>query len=232
MTNKTYKNIYFDLDRTLWDFPRNAEETLRDLVNRHVPEICSKFEHFLCTYHEINENLWRKYRDGEIKKEVLRTKRFHDTLANFGIHNHGIANKIGIDYIKESPYKTILYPHAHETLQYLHSKGYKLYLLTNGFLEVQEVKIRESKLEQYFAKMITSEEAGYQKPHKKIFEYALKTVNSKKAESIMIGDDIENDIMGAKNFGIDTVYFNPEGIHASINPTYEIQDLKEIQQIL
>lgn len=232
MVQGKYKNIYFDLDRTLWDFPKNSEETLRDLINRHVPELNSEFDAFLSTYHEINENLWRLYRDGEIKKEELRTKRFQDTLGKFGILNHGIAEKIGIDYIKESPYKTILYPNTHETLSYLHNKGYKLYLLTNGFLEVQTVKIRECKLEQYFTKMITSEEAGYQKPNKKIFEYALKTVNAKKAESIMIGDDIENDIKGALNFGMDAVFFNPDKNKLKVDATFEVNDLIELKEYL
>lgn len=231
MTGKTYKNLYFDLDRTLWDFPSNSSKTLHELVEKLVPELSPKFELFLSTYHEINEELWRQYRDGEIKKETLRTKRFKDTLEKFGILNHGIAEQMGEDYIKESPYKTILYPNAHETLHHLKIKGYKLYLLTNGFLEVQTIKIRECKLEQYFEKMITSEEAGYQKPNKKIFEYALKTVNAKKSESIMIGDDVENDIQGAKNFGMDTVFFNPEMQNTNIEATFTIKGLRELQSI-
>lgn len=229
---KKYKNLYFDLDRTLWDFQSNSEHTLGDLIKRHVPEINSRFNEFLTVYYEVNEKLWLQYRNGELAKEVLRTKRFSDTLKIMGINSISAATKIGDDYIKESPYKTGLFPFAIETLEYLRGKGYRMFLLTNGFLEVQIVKIRESKLEPFFQKMITSEEAGYQKPHRKAFEYAVKTVNSKKAESIMIGDDLDNDIFGAKRFGMDTVFFNPDKIMHQSKPTFEINGLNELKLFL
>jgi len=201
---KIYKNLYFDLDRTLWDFQSNSEQTLFDLINRHIPEVNSHFADFLKVYYKVNERLWVEYRNGALTKEILRTKRFADTFKLLGISAQSVSEKISDDYIKESPYRTGLFPFTIETLEYLKSKRYRMFLLTNGFLEVQVIKIRESKLEPYFEKMITSEAAGYQKPHRKIFEFALKTVNAKKSESIMIGDDLENDIFGAKRFGMDT----------------------------
>jgi putative hydrolase of the HAD superfamily len=229
---KSYKNLYFDLDRTLWDFQSNSEQTLSDLIKRHVPEINSRFNEFLTVYHEVNEKLWLQYRNGELAKEILRTKRFSDTLKIMGIDSISVAAQMGEDYIKESPYKTGLFPFAIETLEYLKDKGYRMFLLTNGFLEVQVVKIRESKLEPFFEKMITSEEAGYQKPHRKVFEYALKTVNSKKVESIMIGDDLDNDIFGAQRFGMDAVFFNPDRIRHQSKPTFEINGLNELKLFL
>lgn len=232
MIKKTYKNIYFDLDNTLWDFKRNSEITLRELINKHVPELSERFDEFLSTYHQINDKLWLDYRNGKLTKAVLRTKRFNDTFKHFDIDNNGFAKDFGEAYISKSPYKTVLLPNTHETLSYLKHKGYNLYLLTNGFVEVQVIKIKENKLEQYFKKMITSEDAGYKKPDKRIFEHALKTVNAKKSESIMIGDDLESDIIGANSFGMDTVFFNPEKKQTAINPTFEINDLKELQLIL
>jgi len=229
---KSYKNLYFDLDNTLWDFHANSKVTLTEIVDRHVPELNSRLADFLELFYEINDRLWLQYRNGELTKAVLRNKRFDDTLKILGIDDTQLANKIGDDYIKISPYKTALFPNALETLEYLKAKGYRMFLLTNGFLEVQVIKIRESKLELYFDKMITSEEAGYQKPHQKIFEYALKTVNSRKIESIMIGDDLDNDIFGAKRFGMDTVYFNPQKIAHKSQPTYEISGLEELRMLL
>ncbi len=228
---KTYKNLYFDLDRTLWDFRTNSEEVLFDLIKKYLPDFVSNFSIFLKTYYTINEDLWLKYRNGEITKEILRHKRFIDTLKTLNIGDNNIAVKMGEDYIKNSPYKTGLFPHTIETLTYLKNKGYRMFLLTNGFLEVQKIKIKESKLNIFFEKMITSEEAGYQKPHRRIFEYALKTVNAKKDESIMIGDDIENDILGAKQFGMDTVFFNEKKLNHSIKPTFEIADLSELTYV-
>ncbi len=229
---KTYKNLYFDLDRTLWDFQLNSEQVLFELVNRYMPRIKSKFAEFLKYYYKVNEKLWVDYRNGIITKEMLRTKRFFDTFKLMGIDGQQVSEKFSDDYIKKSPYKTGLFPYTIETLKYLKGKGYRMFLLTNGFLEVQVIKIRESKLEPYFEKMITSEDAGYQKPHRKIFEYALKTVNAKKDESLMIGDDLENDIFGAKRFGIDTVFFNSKKIVHQTQTTFEINVLNELKRFL
>jgi putative hydrolase of the HAD superfamily len=230
--HKSYKNIYFDLDNTLWDFHSNSKQTLTDLIDKHLPQLKPNLAEFLIFFYEINDRLWLQYRNGELPKVVLRNKRFSDTLKLMGIDDGELAKIFGDDYINESPYKTILFPNTHETLEYLKGKGYRMFLLTNGFLEVQVIKIRESKLEPFFEKMITSEEAGYQKPHQKIFEHALKTVNAKKAESIMIGDDLDNDIFGAKRFGMDTVFFNPEKIAHTSQPTYEISGLEELRGFL
>jgi putative hydrolase of the HAD superfamily len=228
----TYKNIYFDLDRTLWDFQTNSEQTLKELLEKHAPDLVSRSTEFISIYHQVNELLWIKYREGEITKEKLRTQRFVDTFSIMGFPCNGIFEAMGMDYIKESPLKTGLFPHALETLEYLKHKGYRLFLLTNGFSEVQAVKIKSSGLEPFFEKMITSEEAGYQKPHRKIFEFALKTVNARKKESIMIGDDLENDIFGARRFGMDTIYFNPQKIKHGQNTNFEITSLHELRFVL
>lgn len=228
----SYKNIYFDLDRTLWDFQSNSEQTLSELLEKYAPELMPRKNEFLKIYHQVNEVLWIKYREGELSKELLRTQRFIDTFTAMDFPCNGICEAMSIDYITESPLKTGLFPYSLEILEYLKQKGYRLFLITNGFSEVQDVKIRCSGLEPFFEKMITSEEAGYQKPHRKIFEYALKTVNARKNESIMIGDDLENDILGAQRIGMDTVFFNPQKISHQQNTTFEINHLKDLQLIL
>lgn len=230
--SKIYKNLYFDIDRTLWDTDSNSRLTLSQLIERYIPELASRFDEFLNIFQVENEKLWAKYRDGEVTKEYLRDKRFDNTFVLMGIDAPLVSSKINKDFIKIAPYKTGLFPYTLEILEYLKGKGYRLFLLTNGFTEVQKIKIRESKLELFFEKMITSEDTGYQKPHKKMFEHALKTVNSKKSESIMIGDDISNDIFGAKRFGMDTVFFNPKKIKHDSQPTFEIHGLNELRTFL
>jgi putative hydrolase of the HAD superfamily len=229
---KIYKNIYFDIDRTLWDLKTNSDKTLSELLDRYFPELNTKLDEFLSVFYTENEKFWKRYRDGEISKEYLRDNRFNHVINLMGLNKPDIAKQMGDAFVKEAPFKTALFPNTLETLEYLKNKKYRLFLLTNGFVEVQISKIRESKLEPYFEKMITSEEVGYQKPNKKIFEYALKTVNAKKSESLMIGDDLHNDIFGAKNFGMDTVFFNPAKIEHNSNPTFEINDLKELKTFL
>ncbi len=225
---RTYCNLFFDLDRTLWDFKTNSEITLKELIARHIPVLLPKFSEFLGIFYGINDTLWSQYEKGILKKEVLRIKRFEDTFSCMGINVIGLSQKMSDDYITESPLKSGLFPHTLETLSYLKEKGYRLFLITNGFIEVQVVKVKHSQLEPYFEKMITSEEAGYQKPHRKIFEYALKTTNSLKKESIMIGDDLRNDIYGARKFGIDTVFFNPQQIEHQQDTTFEINSLSDL----
>lgn len=230
--DKKYKVLFFDLDRTLWDYRANSEQTLNDLVTKHTPELVEKFDEFLATFYEVNECLWLEYRNGRLSKEKLSTLRFIDSFKRLGVDAELFAEEFSNDYIRESPNKTKLFPQTIETLEYLKSKGYRLFLLTNGFVEVQKVKIRDSKLESFFERMITSEEAGYQKPHEKIFEFALQIVKAEKADCLMIGDDLESDIEGAQNFGIDTVFFNPAGLIRDATPTFEIKQLEELMKFL
>ncbi len=230
--SKKYKVLFFDLDRTLWDYRANSEQTLKDLVTKHTPELVERFDKFLATFYDVNESLWLEYRNGRLSKDKLSTQRFIDSFNRLGVDAEPFAEEFSNDYITESPNKTKLFPKTIETLKYLKNAGYRMFLLTNGFVEVQKVKIRDSNLEPYFETMITSEEAGYQKPHEKIFEFALQIVKAEKNDCLMIGDDLESDIEGAKNFGIDTVFFNPAGlIHESV-PTFEIKQLDELTKLL
>lgn len=231
-SGKKYKVLFFDLDRTLWDYRSNSEQTLNDLVTKYTPELIDKFGEFLATFYDVNESLWLKYRNGQLSKEKLSTQRFIDSFMRLGVNAKPFAKEFSNDYIRESPNKTKLFPKTIETLDYLKKSGYRMFLLTNGFVEVQRIKIKDSNLEPYFELMITSEEAGSQKPHKEIFEYALKIVKAEKSDCLMIGDDLESDIEGAQNFGIDTVFFNQAELRHNHTPTFEIKQLDELKLFL
>ena len=229
---KQYKCLYFDLDRTLWDFEKNSQITLSEIFyNFKLNEHFSSFDVFFKTYHRINEKLWDLYRDGKIKKEQLRNDRFLLTLKTVDLKDKKLSVKIGDYYINESPLKTELFPHTLEILEYLKSKNYKLLILTNGFKEVQTKKLNNCKIDKYFDKLICSEDIGYQKPRPEVFHYALSSMNAKKTESIMIGDDLKNDVYGAHNYGIDSVFFNPKQKNAEY-PLYQIFSLLELKNIL
>ena len=229
---KNYKYIFFDLDRTLWDFESNSLLTFKEIFeNRKLYNIFPDFESFIKTYKTINEDLWDKYRKGEISKLELRTNRFLLTLNKFDVNDISLAENIGTDYINESPKKTEVFPYTYEILDYLKPK-YTLAILTNGFKEVQTQKLKNCNLDKYFSKLICSEDTGYQKPNPKIFQYALSSLNAKKTESIMIGDDLNVDIIGANNFKIDTIYCNFIDNTESSIPTYQITSLKELTNIL
>ena len=232
MISKTYRSVFFDLDNTLWDFTSNSHAAFGILYKKYgFDEKGISLEDLLSVYHHYNDLMWEEYRQGRIEKELLRWKRFFLTLRELGIADEQLARKMDEDYIRTSRQMTGLVEGSLETLEYLKAK-YPLYLLTNGFNEVQFTKIRNSGLEPYFRKVITSEMAGALKPHPLFFEYALQQTGSQAGDSIMIGDDTETDIRGALAAGIDTVLFNPRGIAHESHPTYEIRKLVALKDIL
>lgn len=230
MSQRKYKHIFFDLDRTLWDFEGNSVETLKDLQRQFKLDYIDESE-FRETFHFFNELHWKMFREGRIKKEGLRKERFNDTLKKFGIVDNSLSARLSEEYIRLGPTKSGLMPYAKEVLERL-KHHYTLYIITNGFLEVQSRKMNSSGIESYFKKVISSEMASASKPAKGIFEYALSSANAKKNESIMVGDDLELDILGAKKFGIDQVYFNPSALTHIEKVTFEIKSLLELSDIL
>jgi len=227
-----YKTIFIDLDRTLWDFEANAKDTFIEMYDKYNLKIISPdFETFHETYRRINKQLWEEYRNGNIKKEVLKYRRFELTLQEFDANDEALSKNLGDDYVNLSSEKTKLFPDTHSTLAYLQTK-YDLFIITNGFEEVQLKKIKNCELDQYFRQIITSEKAGVQKPHADIFQYALQKANTTADVSLMIGDDLEGDIKGARTQGIDQVFFNPNYKSHEEQATYEIHALKELKAIL
>jgi putative hydrolase of the HAD superfamily len=227
-----YKNIFFDLDRTLWDFDSSARIAFTEIFENHnLQKLGIKsVEDFQTTYNIHNEQLWDLYRRGKIQKEILRGKRFRLTLKDFGIEDSSLAERIGKEYIEISPLRVALFPHAEEVLEHLAPK-FRLNMITNGFSEVQAVKLKSSGLGKYFEVVITSEEAGHKKPDPRIFQYAFHKAGAHPSESIMIGDDPEVDIKGAGNVGMDQVLFDPQRQYQQNGSTFYINDLIELKGI-
>jgi len=228
-----YKHIFFDLDRTIWNFDKNSIEVLKDIFSKYnlrekgIPS----FDKFYSTYYEINHDLWDKYRIGAITKDFLSLERFWATLRHFNIDEKETAYSMSQDYVKLSPYKTHLFPNSHEILKYLKEK-YSLHLITNGFAEVQLIKIKESNLEQYFSEVIISEQTPWKKPNPAIFQYAMNQVDASAEECIMIGDDIKADIQGAASVGMNQIWTNLINGKSYYKPTFEVNNLIEIKDIL
>ncbi len=232
ISKKKYKHVFFDLDRTLWDFENNSSDTIKSILIHHdLSELIEIFEKFIEVYTINNNRLWKLYRKGQVKKEQLRVTRFHLTLKKFGINNIDLAKTIDKEYLEASPRSKNLMPNAIEILNYLIS-SYKLYIITNGFRETQFIKLNSTGILKYFSKIITSDEIGYAKPDFRIFHSALSSVNAKKSESLMVGDDYNVDIIGAQKYGIDQIYFNYKNEPTLGKATYEVNSLLEIKNIL
>lgn len=226
---KKYKHLFFDLDRTLWDFETNSLITLQEIYkNWHLQEKGIKsFDVFIEFYREYNHRLWDKYKLGQIKKEFLSVERFRGTLKNFNIEDDDLAFKISQDYLKISPTKIKLFPNTKEVLEKLGEK-YKLHVITNGFNEVQFIKLKNCGLDIFFDQIITSEMVGFQKPAPQIFEYALDEAGAQIADSVMIGDDQEVDIIGAASFGMDQVFVNYNNETLRCQPHWHIHKLTDL----
>lgn len=227
-----YKHLFFDLDNTLWDFERNSTETLTELYyNFNLVTLgVTSLETFLEKYKERNAMMWDEYRLGKIDKATLRDKRFQLTFWDMGLDAETAPPELPGEYLRISPRKTNLFPHAHETLNYL-SEKYTLHIITNGFVEVQEIKLAASDLAKYFSEVIISEHTGYKKPDVNIFNYSMNKSGAKPGECLMIGDGLEIDILGAQHAGWDAVYFNPMEIPHTERVTYEITSLDELKNL-
>jgi putative hydrolase of the HAD superfamily len=230
---KKYKHIIFDLDRTLWDFETNARVALNEIYKECDLLIkgIENFDEFELRYKTINEACWDDYRNGKLKKEILRSLRFELTLKSFGIDDSALSKKISKLYLYKSPRLTTVIDGTHDILKYLF-KTYQLHILTNGFVEVQGIKMEKSGLAPYFKHVIASEYAGAKKPHRQAFDFTIERINTKIEDCMMIGDDPLTDIKGASDIGMDTVYFNPDDQVPSAHATYTIKHLMELKEIL
>lgn len=228
-----YHHVFFDLDRTLWDFDAAAEVAFERIYEQyHLRELGIPSAHeFHMVYHPLNEKLWELYRADQITKDELNRTRFLKPLEHYGIHDVELADHLSEDYVYWSPRIVRLVPGTMELLEYLKPK-YHLHLITNGFEEVQHTKLSGSGLEPFFETLTVSEEVGVKKPNPEIFRYALKKAGATPEESLMIGDEMAVDIDGARAAGIDQVFFNATGQPAQGQCTFEVNSLSEIKGIL
>lgn len=229
-----YKDLFFDLDHTLWDFETNSKETIQELYNTHrLADLgIVDFDGFYSTYSAHNHRLWDRYTKGFIKQEELRWKRVYLSLLDFKVANEPLAKQMSQAYLEILPNKKHLFPYTIEILEYLKQRDYKMHLITNGFESVQFKKIKNSGLQDYFIEVITSEASNSLKPQIEIFEYALKNANASVEKSIMIGDNESADIQGGINIGMDTIFVNHIQVVPTIPATYTITHLKELENIL
>ena len=230
---KVYSCILFDLDHTLWDYEANAEETLKDLFARFDLEArgVTSFRFFHETFRRVNLDLWDRYDRGLIGQDVIRTERFTRVFYDTGIDDVRAAREFSARYLQELPLKKNLLPHAREILDYLHPR-YPLTIVTNGFDEIQTTKIASAGIGHYFRQVVTSQRAGNKKPSRKIFEFALQQTGHAPKSAVMIGDNLQTDMAGAIDAGIDTIFYNPAQTPHQSRVTHEITTLQELMLIL
>jgi len=227
------KHLFFDLDRTLWDFEANSKKALqilfRDLA---LNDRIEHFNHFHHTYIRVNAELWKLYGKGKIKKEELRDSRFRRALEHHEIFDDHLATRLSTGYLDISPRQTLLFPNTLETLTDLRKQEYRMHIITNGFEEVQYIKLKESGLESFFDIVVCSETVGYNKPDQRVFQHAMERAGTNPTDSVMIGDDREADISGAMRAGMRAILFDPQGQYGKTPGESKISNLNELPLLL
>ncbi len=223
------KHIFFDLDHTLWDFETNSAKTFEFIFKDN--NINVNLDTFLEQYVPINHQYWKLYREEKVTKSVLRYKRLKDSFDSL---NHPISDKmiehLANVYIDNLPNYNALFEGAVELLNYLSTK-YQMHIITNGFEEVQIKKMKASGVLHFFNQIITSESVGVKKPNPKIFNHALNLAKASVSQSMMIGDNLEADIMGAQQIGMQTIFFNSHKNQEN-QKSITVDNLMEIKQYL
>lgn len=227
MDTANITDIFFDLDHTLWDFDRNSKLAFQRVFNQYG--ITIDMDDFMKVYEPINFQYWKLYREERIDKQGLRRGRFLDAFQPFGIQfSIEEVDALATSYIDELPKDNHLFDGVIDVLNYLLEKKYKLHIITNGFEEVQYLKLKNSNIDNYFDTITTSEEVGVKKPNPLVFKTALKKANTTPAKSVMIGDTFEADILGAEAVGMQTLFYNYRNEKRPIE--YKIiNDLPEIK---
>ena len=228
-----YRHLFFDLDHTLWDFDRSSRETTDELFEYYH---FSRFPGltplaFYEAFRTANYHFWGLYNQSKVTKEEIRDRRFKLVFEKLGLSLEDCPPDIGKEYLYNCPKKPYLLPQCLETMEAL-AEHFALHILTNGFTDVQALKLQSAGIEHFFKTVTTSDCTGFKKPHATIFKHALKQAGAQKEESLMVGDNWETDVLGAKNFGMDCIYYNPEKKKRALLEIREIHSLWQLKSLI
>ncbi len=233
-----YKDLFIDFDDTLYDTYNNANVALKETFGLfHLELYFPDPQTFYDAYWTTNIDLWRQYSKGEITRDYLIVERFRRPLSSSS--KLEVTEQLCLEmsdvFLDCCSSKSGVVEGAHELMDYLRGKGYRMHICSNGFHEIQYKKLEASGLRDYFDNIILSEDAGANKPSPIYFDYAFKVSGARREDTLMIGDNIQNDIQGALNSGVNALLFNRWGIdvtESAITPTYVVKTLEEIKNIL
>ena len=233
---KQYDVLFIDLDNTLYDFSANSLEVYQTVYALLGYERWfDSFDHYFALYEEYNVRLWERYAQGTITKDYLNAERYAHPLRVVGVPDaEALAARFWDEARQRLPLGKRLMPHAREVLDYLRPK-YKLYILSNGFTELQSRKLQSGGIAHYFDGMILSEDIGVNKPHPEIFEYAMRMAGTTANKALMIGDNLDVDVEGARGVGMDQVFYNVGGMALDANrpsPTFVVDSLLALKKLL
>lgn len=226
---KKYQTLLFDVDDTLLDFKAAERMALHLLFEEQK---ISLTDEITAHYKRINQGLWKSFEEGKMDRDEVVNTRFSILFKEYGQEVDGpLFEQNYRSYLEEG---NQLIQGSFELIQDLQSE-YDLYIVTNGVSKTQDKRLRNSGLHSFFKDIFVSEDTGFQKPMKEYFDYVFARISNFSVEKgLIIGDSLSADIKGGQLAGLDTCWFNPakKPNHTGIVPTYEIQSLNELYQIL
>jgi len=233
-----YKDLFIDFDDTLYDTHDNAVIALSETFEAfHLERFFPDPQVFYDAYWLANIDLWTRYSKGEITRDYLIVERFRRPLSEGrGLEvTEAFCLEMSDKFLEFCSSKPGVVEGAHELMDYLKGKGYRMHMCSNGFHEVQYKKLDASGLRDYFDTIVLSEDAGVNKPSKAFFDYALKMSGATPKATLMIGDNLQTDILGALNAGINALLFNrwqADVKECPQVPTFVVDSLRDIMGIL
>ena len=239
-----YKDLFIDFDDTLYDTHGNSVIALSELYDeKKLDRFFSDSNVFYDAYWVANIDLWTRYSKGEITRDYLIVERFRRPLCESDALRvkclesaddfRDYCLELSDRFLDICSSKPGLVPGARELMNYLKGRGYRMHMCSNGFHEVQYKKLHACGLTDYFDHVILSEDAGFNKPAPEFFDYAIKMSGAEKATTLMIGDNFNTDILGAKRYGLATAFFNRFPEYPAPEPIdYEVTSLKQLMTIL
>lgn len=231
------KTLFIDLDDTIWDFQANSKLSLRQVYDEFsLGRAFTGYEQFEKLYMTANHELWEEYHHNRVTKDFLIVERFARPFREAGSalsDDMDFIMALNHRYLDVLARQKTLVPGAIDLLDYLTAKGYPLYILSNGFAEVQARKLQSGGIDRYFKRLILSDEIGITKPDRRLFDYALQVVGSTAADTVIVGDNYDADILGAMNAGWRAIYFNRDNLPVTgPQPDYMVTALEQLKTIL
>ena len=233
-----YNDLFIDFDDTLYDTHGNAVIALSETFEAfRLGRYFTAPQVFYDAYWAANIDLWTQYAKGDITRDYLIVERFRRPLSvGRGLEiTRQLCLEISDKFLDFCASKPGVIDGAHELMDYLRQKGYRIHMCSNGFHEVQYKKLEACGLRDYFDTIILSEDAGANKPSPLYFDHALKVSGASRDATLMIGDNLQSDILGALNAGLDAMLFNRWAIDDKDipqNPTFIVDRLRDITGIL
>lgn len=225
IAKESITDLFFDLDHTIYDFDKNAALTFQAIFTEMQ---LKGVDDFMTYFKPINDLYWERFSKEEISRDVLRYGRLKDTFNAIDVKiNDDHIYYIADEFIGKLPNYNHVFSGAYETLDVL-KNNYRLHIITNGPDSVQERKLKNANLAAYFQTITNSELAGVKKPHPGIFQHALTNANTKAEKSLMIGDNLNADVHGALNVGMQAIWFN----ELELENTLGVAQIHRLNQLL